>query len=151
MENAAKALLIAGGVFLAMMVLSVWTYLSQNFRNTSEQYVQQLDAIELQKYNSNFEIYIGRKNLTAQDIVTVASAAKQLEQGTQIFVTIGAITKEVTTGSQKDFEIWKSEFLSKYILTDIEGQPEPINVFECLNEQYNTDGKISQLTFKKIR
>ena len=100
MENAAKALLIAGGVFLAMMVLSVWANLSRTFQNTSEQYVQQLDAVELQKYNSNFEIYMGKKTLTAQDVVTAASVAKQLDQGTQIFVTIGSITQEVTTQNQ---------------------------------------------------
>ncbi len=151
MENAAKALLIAGGVFLAMMVLSVWAYLSRTFQNTSEQYVQQLDAVELQKYNSNFEIYMGKKTLTAQDVVTAASVAKQLDQGTQIFVTIGSNTQEVTTQNQKDFEIWKSEFLGKYILTEINGHPYQINVFECLDEQYNSTGRVSKLTFKKIK
>lgn len=73
MENASKALLIAGSILLAIMILSIGIILYNNYSETSEQYEKRLSTIELNQYNSNFEVFAGRTDITAQDIVTLAN------------------------------------------------------------------------------
>ena len=75
MENATKALLIIGATMLAILTLTIGVYMMGKFGNASDTYVTKLDIIELQKYNSNFEVFIGRNDITAQEIVSVASIA----------------------------------------------------------------------------
>ena len=98
MENASKALLMAGGVLIAILVLTVFVALKASFDNTAQSYVDRLDLQELQKYNSNFETYEDRQDITAQEIVTLINFAKQKEQGTQIFIG----TEEVTNKNIDD-------------------------------------------------
>lgn len=153
MENASNALLIAGGVLLAILVLSIGVYLVNNLRVTTDSYVQQLDAIELGKYNSNFEVFIGRHDVTAQEIVTTASISRQKGFGTKVIVmTPDEGTKDVTTGTNEQFQDWVNGFLSKYILTHKEGIDDPINQFEYVENPnpYNSDGRFIVITFKKI-
>ena len=71
MENASKALLIAGGVLLAIMVLTIAIYLKGRFDNVADQYVASQDVSEIQKYNAKFEPYIGKEDITPQDLVTL--------------------------------------------------------------------------------
>ncbi len=92
MENASKALLMAGGVLIAILVITMFVALKSSFDNTAQSYVDRLDAQELQKYNSNFEAYEGRNDITAQEIVTLINFAKQKEQGTIIWVGTENIT-----------------------------------------------------------
>ena len=62
MENASKALIMAGAVLIAIMIVTIGVYLVGELGKTSESYVQQLDTVELQKYNSNFEVFIDEKD-----------------------------------------------------------------------------------------
>ena len=112
MENASKALIMAGAVLIAIMIVTIGVYLVGELGKTSESYVQQLDTVELQKYNSNFEVFIDRTDITAQEIVTVAGIAKQREQGTKVYVG----GTEVTSQADEEFENWKNEFLNDNIL-----------------------------------
>ena len=113
MENASKALIMAGAVLIAIMIVTIGVYLVGELGKTSESYVQQLDTVELQKYNSNFEVFIDRTDITAQEIVTVAGIAKQREQGTKVYVG----GTEVTSQADEEFENWKNEFLNDNIFT----------------------------------
>ena len=115
MENASKALIMAGAVLIAIMIVTIGVYLVGELGKTSESYVQQLDTVELQKYNSNFEVFIDRTDITAQEIVTAAGIAKQREQGTKVYVG----GTEVTSQTDEEFENWKNEFLNDNILTHI--------------------------------
>mgnify|MGYP004635169463 FL=1 len=55
MENISKALLIAAGVLIGILVLTIAVYLFINFGKTSREYAEKLDKIEIQKYNGNFD------------------------------------------------------------------------------------------------
>lgn len=102
MENASKALLMAGGVLLAILVITIFVGLKSSFDNTAQSYTDRLDAQELQKYNSNFETYEYRTDITAQEIVTLINFAKQKEQGTQIWIDTEDFTNK-NTNEQNEF------------------------------------------------
>lgn len=137
MENASKALIIAGGVLIAIMILTMGVYLIGQFGKTSDSYVTQLDTVELHKYNSNFEVFLDRTDITAQEIVTVISMSQQKDQGTKVYVDGNDVTN---WGEQQ-----KNEFLEKNILIyKANGTAE----YTCMNVDYDSEGKVIAIWFK---
>ena len=148
MENASKALIMAGAVLIAIMVLTIGVYLVGELGKSSDSYVQQLDTVQLQKYNSNFEVFIDRNDITAQEIVTVAGIAKQSEQGTKVYIE----GTEVTNKTEEEFKNWQNEFLNNNILTqikDADGNEVTINSFSFLETKYDATGKVIEIKFAK--
>jgi len=88
MENASKALLIAGGILVAMLILSIGIYLFASYRDIGVTYEQSLSAVEIDKFNSNFTKFEGRDDITIQEIVTVANFAKQYKEQTEIDIQV---------------------------------------------------------------
>lgn len=83
MENAAQALIIAGGVLIGIILLSIAAYLgftmSEYVANTQEQ----INRNEVNQFNQQFIRYEGLNNLTIQDVITVKNLA--LEENKKIF------------------------------------------------------------------
>lgn len=86
MENASKALLIAGGVLIAIIILTIGVTLYTMYSKQSKEYNEIFSATEISKFNSKFEVYIGRTDITAQEIVTVVNLAKQYNNTVKIKV-----------------------------------------------------------------
>ncbi len=55
MENASKALLIAGGVLIAILVISVGAYLFLSASGVSENFDKSMSDSEIEKFNQKFE------------------------------------------------------------------------------------------------
>lgn len=152
MENAAKALLMAAGILFAILILTVGVYLRGNFSKTADSYNSQLESVELQKYNSYFEIYADeerRTNITAQEIVSLISVTQQMNQQTQIIIEgIGDV-------SGYD-EGEKNELLEDKILkyTANNTIPEGYNIqntYSYVNNsiEYDEFGKVIKIKFKE--
>ena len=75
MENATKALYIAAGVLIGIMILSLAVMLFSGLQSYVEEYKKQIEANDLNDFNSKYQKYIQNDNLTIQDIVTVAGIA----------------------------------------------------------------------------
>lgn len=81
MENATKALGIAAGVLIGVMILSIGVILFADLQGYVDNSHEQIEFNELNKFNTQFTKYvnyIGDKkqfNLTIHDIVTVANLA----------------------------------------------------------------------------
>ena len=146
MENASKALIIIAGVMIALIIVSIGVLLKWNLTQVSDSYVEKLDKTELQKYNNYFEIYLGRENITAQDIITAVGVAKQKDEGTKVWLKDG-VAKDITEWSNLE----KNDFLSKNILLEkADGTVE--NIFKCNSIDYDSEtGKVNKITFEKIQ
>lgn len=77
MENASKALLMAAGVLLGIMILTLAVYLFINFGGTSAQIYEQIRQSEIEKFNAKFIVYEEKENTTIYDIITVTNLAKE--------------------------------------------------------------------------
>ncbi len=77
MENATKALLIAAGVLIAMMILSMGVYLYYSIGSYVERSQEQIAQQELDKFNTQFYNYQSDENekFSFQEVVTVANLA----------------------------------------------------------------------------
>lgn len=54
MENATKALLIAGGILLTLMVISIGVYLFASYRDFAEKEETTVSTNSITEFNSNF-------------------------------------------------------------------------------------------------
>lgn len=110
MENAAKALLIAGGVLIAILLLTLFSYLITKMDENTSGIYEMLDAPEISKFNQQFLIYEGRginvvgyekkddgsidKNkplynpLTAQDVATLINLVQDNNKNPKFSTTI---------------------------------------------------------------
>ena len=75
MENASKALIMAGGILVGVLVLSLMVYLFADFGSTSAQINDQNKQNQLSQFNSKFTAYEDKEGLTIYDVITVAARA----------------------------------------------------------------------------
>lgn len=59
MENASKALIIAGAILISILLISVAILVMQSTGGMQEQMEQQMTATEKQSFNAQFSSYIG--------------------------------------------------------------------------------------------
>lgn len=76
MENASKALLMAAGVLIGILIISLAVYLFVSFGSTSAEIHKQNDEQQIEQFNSQFTSYEGKK-CTIYDVVTVANLATE--------------------------------------------------------------------------
>lgn len=74
MENAAKALLIAGGILLALMTLSLIVYVSTSTTRMAEAQDAKKAAEELAAFNASYEAY-NKTRMYGTDVITVVNKA----------------------------------------------------------------------------
>ena len=74
MENASKALLMAAGVLIAVMLLSIIVYMSTSMTRIADAQDQRTEAEQLAAFNKEYEVY-NRKKLYGTDIITVVNKA----------------------------------------------------------------------------
>ena len=63
MENASKALLMAAGVLLGILILSLAIYLFVSFGQTSAEINEKNRQQQIVQFNSQYTVYLGRKDL----------------------------------------------------------------------------------------
>ena len=144
MENASKALLIIGVVFIALMILTIGVILRGRLQKTAEGYVTTLDNVEVQKYNSIFTVYADvNKLITAQDIVTMIGAAQKSDYETKIIIQGKG---DCSNYDEQD----KHKFLKDNVLKeDSSGNAQ--NAFSYVEDslEYDNYGRVKKIEFKK--
>lgn len=74
MENASKALLMAAGVLIGILILSLMVTLFLSAREVSSRYDQVKTTEEVEQFNANFTKYVG-KNITIHQVLTISNFA----------------------------------------------------------------------------
>ena len=96
MENASKALIIAGAILLSILIISLGIMVYNNAKNTAQS--GNLDQHEISAFNSQWEAYVG-KSKTASEVTTLIQAlivnnATQTSKGTNRWIDLQ--TKDVS-------------------------------------------------------
>lgn len=143
MENAVKALLIAAGVLIGLMIISLGVNLYSTINEIVEDINEEINITEIKKFNEQFLKYINYNSdgdkqfvLTIHDVVTAANLAYEINQK-------GDTTVEVKLGQTSiadDINVKLTELLEKY--KDKE--------YKCTNENVRIDlntGKVCEITF----
>lgn len=77
MENASKALIMAAGVLIGILILSLAVYLFLNFGTASAELHQQIAENQINQFNSQFTSYVGKEGVTIYDVISVANLATE--------------------------------------------------------------------------
>ncbi len=115
MENASNALLISGGILIAMLIIAIAVVIFSNYGELGQTYDQTLQATEIQKFNTNFLKFEGKTDISIQEIVTLANFAKQYKEQTETDIKViiqgegnivskGDTTKLIKEYSNKKFK-----------------------------------------------
>lgn len=77
MENASKALLMAAGFLMGLLILSLMVYLFVSFGSNAEEMRGQIEKDRLAQFNSQFTSYQGKEGITIYDVITIAGFATE--------------------------------------------------------------------------
>ena len=77
MENASKALIMAAGVLIGVLILSLAVYLFTTFGATSAELHRQNDANRINQFNTQFTSYEAKQGITIYDVITIANLATE--------------------------------------------------------------------------
>lgn len=149
MENASKALLMAAGVLIGLLVISLAVYLFTSFASTSADVHKQNEQQQIEQFNSQFTSYVGKEEITIYDVVTVANLATENNRYYGYYKRIYAQNPDNATDSYISVKLENSTIeKGKEIKTNdnelIKNELEKINRSEL--PQYNCQVYISSIT-----
>lgn len=174
MENASKALYMAGGILIAIVIASIMVYIFYRGSLLSYEFDSKLSDEELQAYNAEFEKYVNKETILAQDIISIINRAHSINQknedeGGSDFISVEvAIDKNRTYIFDSKTDVGKmykknnktetiswDEFLNKYSQTGLKDNKTKIYYKDSykLDENgisYYSNGKIKSLNFVHI-
>lgn len=157
MENASKALIMAAGILIAILTMTVIAVLVSTFSEYGEAYERNIATQEIQEFNTQFTKYMRtdkelkeeNKYLKIHDVLTIANLAVEWDNTgmTNEFIQvcidgIEQITLDSGTYKSKiDYEYlsdndldpadstkWKKYYISSYTLDDTTGRIKAINI-----------------------
>ena len=133
MENASKALIIAGAILLSILIISLGIMVYNNSKNTVGS--ANLSKQEIATFNSEWESYVGG-NKTASEVSTMISAV------------IASNAAETNTGAGRMIEVKATETSPA-----LDGKPTSVPIVPATNTYRVTadykDGLINKLTVQK--
>lgn len=162
MENASKALMMAAGVLIGLLILSLAVYLFANFGSASAEAHRRNAENQINQFNAQFTIYEGRTDVTIHDIVTIANLAKSSNASYELteqtdsnyYIVVNAKTATGTKSNIQNYNNSKLEELIKYDLDNLvttyneDNEPYPgLRTYTCtVNINPNTQ-RVSTVTF----
>ena len=171
MENASKALIMAAGILIGVMIISIGVYFFSQLSNASGQISKRLSDSQITEFNVQFLKYQSSKdesghliaNCSAHDIISICNLARQNNYNyySNQFENIGDAKNElyyitVIAGGESNFELKENsyeDFIKRNdieYLTDEEGKPIPKKVmFKCKVDTNSKTGRVNKITFSK--
>ena len=152
MENASKALIMAGGVLIGVLILSLMVYLFLSFGANSKEIYDRIEDNQLLQFNANFNVYEGRNNLTIHQVVSVASLAKENNEKYQYRADhqVQVILNNMGFYSSNEFQNTDISKMQELVdlYTTVDNTGEINKTFTCTKVEYNDIGRVSSITFK---
>ena len=134
MENASKALLMAGGILIGVLILSLMTTLFVSSKQLSTSYDNTKNAEAIQRFNVNFTKYLGQ-DLTIHEVVTICNfASRDSNKVIDVDVTAGGLTSQ----NIKD------------TVAQYTKEASSIQKYRIIINGYSDDGYINSISFSPI-
>ncbi len=164
MENASKALIMAAGILIGILLLSLAVYLFVSFGSTSAKLHQQKAEAVLAQFNAQFTSYEGKENVTIHDVVTIANLAtetntyydfKKSEHNNLssdatdncIYVTLNGTRIEGWSDSKKQFDDDIYNEINLHMVTDSTTGEKRLRTYKCKVEISKYTGRVWKVAF----
>ena len=160
MENASKALIMAGGILIGILIISLAVYLFTDFGRTAADINDRNASQQLVDFNSKFTKYESYKDndgnwkTTVYDIVTLAGYAKEnneyYNESTDEQISVNIVVKDALKNIQR-IDNYKYVLIingnTTYLYND---DGVSLRRYKCNSISYNTRGKVKSINFEKI-
>lgn len=131
MENASKALLIAGGVLIALIILTSFIAMYGRIANLQEEQEEQIKLDQLAEFNAKYEAY-----------------NKRIMYGTDVITLMNKVNENNVKAKTDDYRITLTvELLDGTSVTnvnDLIGEHD-LSIFSCNKIYYNDLGRVSAI------
>ena len=130
MENATKALIIAGGVLIAVIIITMFIMMINKMSVIQNEQEEQLKVEQLAAFNAEFEAY-NKKAMYGTDVITLINKVAEnnkIYSGNVDYQIVITLNDTVRTNS------------SFLVGTDDENA-----IFKCTKMEYNTYGRVSKI------
>ena len=147
MENASKALIMAGGVLIGILILSLMAYLFVDFGSTSAEIHKQNEEKQIAEFNSKFTAYLEYKDknenwqITIYDIITLVGYAKE---NNTYYDGVDDERIDVKIGSTLILDKSETDLINSYGYAYENGT---LKKYSCSSIEYNSRGKVKLITF----
>lgn len=135
MENVTKALLIAAGVLIGIIILSLAVYLTNIIGAHAARTQEKIDSNAIAQFNEEFLKYNGFKNLTIQQVITLKNYA--LENNNKYF----------GYNWQSDRATGENDYIDVYLKGNIIlGSNDEILLKSEMNKKFKCSVEVSSMT-----
>lgn len=114
MENASKALLMAGGVLITIIIVSVFVFMYNSAKALPKTQEQVKEAEEIAKFNKPYESY-AKNNIRGTDVYSVIYMANdnnaKYSGDTQFHITIEINIKNAIDATVRKFELKNNKWV----------------------------------------
>lgn len=135
MENASKALIMAGSVLIGIIILSTFVYIFRSSANFAQSYETTVGAKNIVNFNNRFEKFLDRTDVTMYEILSLINFAKDYNQKDN---------RDTVNGI--DVMINNSTYMKKSendIIKEIKNDPQ--KKYICVGVEYDKDTQIVNL------
>lgn len=139
MENASKALIMAGTILIALMIIALGVQLIHTYANFTAQNEQDIANQQKIQYNVKFEKFKD-KELSFQDVITITNLAREYNEKYDIKdIKNDGITVIFGVSDYSKSEINISEQLTKH---------NPEKEYKIQKIEYNDNGIVKSVAIK---
>ena len=146
MENASKALIIAAGMLIGIIIASIFTYEMVHMTQNAEVYQKNLENTKIVEFNTQFEKYANKGNITAQEVITIYNYVIEWNENNSNYIEIN------TDQPSKDFQkvlnktMTIEEFIKNAIVTNASGKITKEKKYKLIIKGYNSEGLVNKIT-----
>lgn len=154
MENASNALMLAGGVLIAILLVGIIIVSFNGAADLAKTYDSKISSTSLQAFNNNFEKYLDDE-ISMSDIITMTHFAKnyniqnELTEDDSIYISIECDGKQLEKKSDMDLIKYMQE--NTFVHDDSGNENKELyQTYKCKSVEYNKNtGTITKITFDK--
>ncbi len=136
MENASKALIIAGGILLALMLLSILVYVAGSMQDWAGSQTRDELTKQIAEFNKGYEVY-NKKRMYGTDVISVVNKANddniRNQDDEKYWVNVTVLDKDdksISVDNSKEFKM---------------------TIFTCEEmKDSNGNGRIDSIVFRQI-
>lgn len=152
MENASKALIMAAGVLIGVLILSLAAFLFLDFGATSESVYSQMESQQLTQYNAQYTVYSGRNDITVYELISLANLAKENNEYYKDYTDYeDAYKVQVSLPGTPDLQDYKEKQDWIVVYSKVNQQGELVATFKCTRIEYHpSSGRVKTINFEKI-
>lgn len=147
MENASKALLMAAGVLIGVLVLALIIYLFTYFGAETQKFSEIINQNQLTKYNAQYTVFDGRKDLSVYDVVSIINTAYENNEKHKDDPTYETEYRVKVILDGNDKAKANNSNLNNEIATLIENNYE--TKYKCKVLFYDDNGKVKEVRITK--